>query len=244
MSSNQLQPLPDVSMDSPTDTHGLNSLLLAGSKQRSEVAVESWRYEYAKRAFDFLGALILTILFFVPGLVIAILVACTSPGPVFYREERIGRYQVPFRIWKFRSMCNNAAQNAYINKSNRGTGSSEWRMKKHLSDPRITRVGAILRSWSLDEIPQLLNVLSGDMSLVGPRPIVKSEEPLYGDYLHYYHAVVPGMSGLWQVSGRSSIGYDERAKFDMRYVQTWSLLSDIKILLMTLPAVLGKVGAI
>ena len=116
-------------------------------------------------------------------------------------------------------------------------------MHKHLEDPRITPIGAVLRSWSLDEIPQLINVLLGEMSLVGPRPIVKSEAPLYGNFFRCYVSAVPGMSGLWQVSGRSGVDYIKRAKLDMRYVESWSLALDFKIIFKTLPAVLGRIGA-
>jgi lipopolysaccharide/colanic/teichoic acid biosynthesis glycosyltransferase len=104
-------------------------------------------------------------------------------------------------------------------------------------------VGGFLRRWSLDELPQIYNILRGDMSLIGPRPIVQSETVLYDKWLPYYLEVVPGLSGLWQVSGRSLIGYEERARLDATYVQSWSLISDVKILCLTIPAVLRRVGA-
>jgi lipopolysaccharide/colanic/teichoic acid biosynthesis glycosyltransferase len=116
-------------------------------------------------------------------------------------------------------------------------------MCKQRRDPRITAVGGFLRRWSLDEIPQLLNVLGGEMSLVGPRPIIETEMVLYGELLTYYLAATPGLSGAWQVSGRSEIDYDERARLDALYVSLWSLKSDIGILLRTLPAVVGRIGA-
>ena len=116
-------------------------------------------------------------------------------------------------------------------------------MHKHLRDPRITRIGGFLRKWSLDELPQLLNVLMGDMSLIGPRPIVESEMELYGSLISVYTTATPGLSGLWQVSGRSHIDYDKRAKLDAKYVQSWSLGGDLMILLRTIPAVLGRIGA-
>jgi exopolysaccharide production protein ExoY len=117
------------------------------------------------------------------------------------------------------------------------------RTRKHLGDNRITMVGKILRRWSLDEFPQLFNVLRGEMSLVGPRPIVRSEMALYGTRIHYYLKATPGLSGLWQVSGRSLIGYEQRAKLDALYVQSWSLETDLFILFRTIPAVLGRIGA-
>jgi lipopolysaccharide/colanic/teichoic acid biosynthesis glycosyltransferase len=170
-------------------------------------------------------------------------VVATSKGPLFYRERRIGQNGRQFRIWKFRSMHKNAAERARIADSQIDTKVLEWRMHKHLRDPRITSVGGFLRKWSLDELPQLLNVLSGDMSLIGPRPIVESEVELYGSLISVYTTAVPGLSGLWQVSGRSHIDYDKRAKLDAKYVQSWSLGSDLMILLRTIPAVLGRIGA-
>jgi lipopolysaccharide/colanic/teichoic acid biosynthesis glycosyltransferase len=119
----------------------------------------------------------------------------------------------------------------------------QWREKKDGCDPRITPVGRFLRQWSLDELPQLLNVLRGEMSLVGPRPVIKAEIPLYGSSRQYYYAAVPGLSGLWQVSGRSNINFKTRVALDVSYVQDWSLLADCKILLKTIPAVFGRTGA-
>jgi undecaprenyl-phosphate galactose phosphotransferase len=116
-------------------------------------------------------------------------------------------------------------------------------MDKRQPDPRVTLIGRFLRRWSLDEVPQLINVLRGDMSLIGPRPIVKAETYYYKDLLPFYLAATPGLSGLWQVSGRSDLDYDERAKLDASYVRNWSLAADLKIFLRTIPAVLGRVGA-
>src|ERR1035438_631513 len=132
--------------------------------------VDSWRYHYVKRAFDVLCAIILIAVFAIPGLLIAAAILLTSEGPVFYREQRIGRDGRLFRIWKFRSMFRNAARLAGIAGTEQGGKVLQWRMRKHLRDPRITPIGGILRSWSLDEIPQLLNVLCGQMSLIVPAP--------------------------------------------------------------------------
>jgi lipopolysaccharide/colanic/teichoic acid biosynthesis glycosyltransferase len=182
-------------------------------------------------------------MFAIPGLLIAAAIAATSSGPVFYRERRIGRKGQFFRIWKFRSMHKNAAQRARIADSQTGAKVLEWRMHKHLRDPRITGIGGFLRKWSLDELPQLLNVLTGDMSLIGPRPIVESELALYGSLFSVYTSAIPGLSGLWQVSGRSHIDYDKRAKLDAKYVRSWSLAGDLIILFRTIPAVLCRIGA-
>jgi lipopolysaccharide/colanic/teichoic acid biosynthesis glycosyltransferase len=179
----------------------------------------------------------------IPGILIAAAIVATSRGPVFYRERRIGQNGRLFRIWKFRSMHRNAAQSARIADSQTGAKVLEWRMHKHLRDPRITRIGGFLRRWSLDELPQLINILTGDMSLIGPRPIVEAETVLYGHLISVYMTAVPGLSGLWQVSGRSHIDYDKRAKLDAHYVQTWSLVSDLSLFFRTIPAVLSRLGA-
>jgi undecaprenyl-phosphate galactose phosphotransferase len=205
--------------------------------------LKCWRYEYLKRAVDILCSLILILVFTVPGLLITAAIVLSSRGPVFYREERIGRGGKPFRIWKFRSMHWNAPRLGLIKARQSGGVVLEWRMRKRGRDPRITVVGGFLRRWSMDEIPQLLNVLRGEMSLIGPRPIVAAETRFYGDLLSYYLAATPGLSGAWQVSGRSKIGYNDRARLDALYVSSWSIRTDISILFRTLPAVLGRIGA-
>jgi exopolysaccharide production protein ExoY len=201
------------------------------------------RYQYLKRVLDFLGSLTLICIFLVPGLLIAAAIVLTSRGPVFYREERLGLGGRPFRIWKFRSMDRNAHKKKHVKSLQPGGVVLEWRMCKERCDPRITKIGGFLRRWSLDELPQLLNVLLGDMSLVGPRPIIQSETSLYRELLPYYMAAVPGISGAWQVSGRSQVGYDDRAKLDAQYVTEWSLSTDFSILFRTIPAVLSRIGA-
>jgi len=209
----------------------------------TEAPVDSWRYRYVKRAVDIVCSLMLIAVFTVPGLLIAAAILATSSGPVFYRERRIGQNGRLFLIWKFRSMHRNAAQKAHVTNPQSGAKIIEWRMHKHLRDPRITSVGGFLRCWSLDELPQLLNVLTGDMSLIGPRPIVETETALYGKLISVYMTAVPGLSGLWQVSGRSHIEYDKRAKLDAHYVQSWSMGSDFMIFFRTIPAVLCRIGA-
>ena len=211
------------------------------SRSFTAAPVESWRYSLVKRVVDLATSALLIALFAIPALFISAIIRCTSHGPIFYREERIGRYGRVFRIWKFRSMYRDANQRAHI----KGTHARplEWRMRKQPEDPRITPIGRFLRRWSLDELPQFLNIFRGEMSLVGPRPIVAAETDFYGDLLSYYLAATPGLSGLWQVSGRSEIGYAQRAELDAAYVGSWSLRSDWNILLRTLPAVLGRRGA-
>jgi len=210
---------------------------------RLKTRLESWRYQYVKRIFDFLCSSIMILVFAIPGLLIAAIISLTSEGPVFYREEIIGRDGRPFRIWKFRSMYCNAAERTRTGDLHPSGKVLEWRMRKHLRDPRITAIGGFLRSWSLDELPQLFNVLRGEMSLIGPRPIVQAETIFYGDLLKYYLAATPGLSGLWQVSGRSHVDYAKRARLDASYVRSWSLKSDFNILFRTVPAVLSRMGA-
>lgn len=199
-----------------------------------ELPVDSWHYQYLKRAIDVAGGLVMLAVFLIPGVLIALAILITSPYPVFYSEERVGRNGVPFRIWKFRSMRPHTPRRAQV---------LQWRVDKRRHDPRVTTIGRFLRRWSLDEVPQVFNVLRGEMSLIGPRPIVKAETVYYKHLLPFYLAAMPGLSGLWQVSGRSDLDYDSRARLDAEYVQNWSLKADTKILFRTIPAVLGRVGA-
>jgi lipopolysaccharide/colanic/teichoic acid biosynthesis glycosyltransferase len=204
----------------------------------------SIRYRYVKRWVDILLSLALLILLFPLGAVIALLVAMTSPGPVFYREERIGRFSAPFRIIKFRSMYTTKKKHGVLDfsaaqRAHQGVS----RTHKKSRDPRITPVGRVLRRLSLDELPQLWNVLRGDMSLVGPRPIVEAERSLLERNLPFYDLFWPGITGLWQVSGRSDVDRDRRAQLDREYTTHWSCLRDLAILARTIPAVLTMRGA-
>jgi lipopolysaccharide/colanic/teichoic acid biosynthesis glycosyltransferase len=205
--------------------------------------LDCWRYLYLKRSADVFLATILFALGLLPGLLIAAAIAIGSEGPIFYRETRIGRGGRRFRIWKFRTMCQRMQEDASSDSGAVAMPSLHWRIHKCPGDPRITRVGGFLRRWSLDELPQVLNVVMGDMSLVGPRPVVAAELPLYGDFEPFYLAATPGLSGLWQVSGRSNVNFATRARLDAAYVRDWSMTGDMKILLRTVPAVLSRVGA-
>jgi len=206
-------------------------------------AVRSWRYVYMKRLADIVVSLTMLACVLIPCLLIALLIAFTSEGPVFYRETRIGQGGRPFRIWKFRTMCKRAEWKEVLKAKDASGTLLHWRVHKQPGDPRITPVGRVLRRWSLDELPQLLNVLLGDMSLVGPRPVVEAEMPLYRHLQAYYLAAIPGLSGLWQISGRSNINFAKRADLDATYVRNWSLRNDLAILIQTLPAVCSRVGA-
>jgi lipopolysaccharide/colanic/teichoic acid biosynthesis glycosyltransferase len=205
--------------------------------------IDSWRYALVKRAVDVVGSLMMILAFMIPGLMIAAAIALTSKGPIFYRETRVGRGARPFRIWKFRSMRSIIEWPEAVETQASCGDFLAMRVRKNHRDPRITPIGGFLRRWSLDELPQALNVLCGEMSLVGPRPVVEAEVLLYGHLSHYYLAVVPGLSGIWQVSGRSNLNFRMRADLDAHYVRNWSLQTDLGIMLRTIPAVLSRVGA-
>lgn len=196
----------------------------------------------AKRAFDLIAAGILVACLSPVFLVLAVLVRTTDPGPVFYRQERIGLRGTTFNMLKFRSMKVNA--DAELAALLAAQGSSDKPLFKVDNDPRITALGRILRKYSLDELPQLLNVLGGSMSLVGPRPQREGEVALYDDAAHRRLYVSPGMSGLWQVSGRSNLSWEESIRLDLYYVENWSLMGDIVILFKTFKAVFASTGAV
>jgi exopolysaccharide biosynthesis polyprenyl glycosylphosphotransferase len=194
-----------------------------------------------KRAMDIAGATAGLVVLSPLLLVIAVAIKLTSPGPVLFRQSRVGRANRVFHIWKFRTMVKGAhrmqADLAHLNEMEGGA------MFKIVDDPRITPVGRILRRASLDELPQLWNVLRGEMSLVGPRPLVPAEN----DHVIGWHRtrldLTPGLTGPWQVMGRNAIPFQEMVKLDYLYVTDWSLWSDVKLLLRTLPVVVGRHGA-
>jgi Undecaprenyl-phosphate galactose phosphotransferase WbaP len=177
-------------------------------------------------------------------LLLAILVRLESPGPVFYGHRRIGRDHAKFRIWKLRTMQVNGDQLLESALAKDGALREEWlRDRKLRHDPRITRVGRFLRKTSLDELPQLWNVLRGEMSLVGPRPIVEEEIASYGQNFSLYCRVTPGLTGLWQVSGRNTVSRRDRVRLDSYYVRNWSPWLDLHILARTARVVLTGQGA-
>lgn len=196
----------------------------------------------AKRVFDLVVAGALTVALLPVFVLIAALVSSTSRGPVFYMQERVGLRGTSFRMLKFRSMKANA--DAELQRLLAEQGSAHKPLFKVENDPRITPVGRILRKFSLDELPQLLNVIGGSMSLVGPRPQRESEVALYDDSAHRRLYVSPGMSGLWQVSGRSNLTWEESIRLDLYYVENWSLMGDVLILLKTFKAVFASTGAV
>lgn len=199
-------------------------------------AAVSW----VKRAMD-LALVGIGVLVIAPLLaIIAAAIKLDSPGPVFYRQQRIGKDGRPFAMLKFRSMSVDAERRlAELRARNEASGP----LFKMRQDPRVTRVGRVLRRWSLDELPQLVNVLRGEMSLVGPRPPLPSEVAEYEDWHLGRLRAVPGLTGLWQVSGRSEVPFHDMVRLDLHYIRNWSLGLDFEILLRTIPAVLTSRGA-
>ena len=193
-----------------------------------------------KTLIDVGAGLLLLLGLSIPLLVIAVMIRLDSPGPVFYRQERVGRDGRLFRIWKFRTMRVGAeAELSMLAERNEHKGP----LFKIRNDPRVTKVGARLRRNSLDELPQLINVVTGSMSLVGPRPPLASEVEQYADHVHRRLFVKPGMTGLWQVSGRSDLEWEEAVRLDLYYVENWSVLLDAMILWKTVAAVAHGRGA-
>ncbi len=193
-----------------------------------------------KRVIDVVGSAVLLLLLALPFLVIALLIRIEGPGGSFYRQERVGRDGSVFSIWKFRSMHAGAE---HVLPDLAGGNEADGPLFKMASDPRVTRIGRSLRRFSIDELPQLFNVLKGSMSLVGPRPPLPSEVQDYADHVHRRLLVKPGMTGLWQVSGRSDLTWEESVRLDLYYVENWSVALDAQILWKTLFAVAGARGA-
>ncbi|MGH3868508.1 MAG: sugar transferase [Pseudonocardiaceae bacterium] len=200
----------------------------------------------ARRAVDLLVVMIALLMLAIPMLLIAMTIRLGSPGPALYRQQRLGRGGRPFTMYKFRTMrtgCSDAQHRALIARELRGEDTSVDGSWKIDSDPRVTRIGSILRRASVDELPQLLNVLWGQMSLVGPRPCLGWEAEMFPAKFAERFDVPPGLTGLWQVSGRSTMGTLEMLELDLAYVRSWSFWTDLAILLRTVPALLRGHGA-
>jgi undecaprenyl-phosphate galactose phosphotransferase len=197
----------------------------------------------SKRAFD-IGAGIILLIIFAPLLLILALAVSRDGGPVLFGHRRIGTGGRTFTCWKFRSMVVDAEAVLARTLATDPEAQREWQRDFKLKkDPRVTRLGRFLRKSSLDELPQLISVVTGDMSLIGPRPIVTDEIARYGAGFSEYAACRPGITGLWQVSGRNDIDYAERVAIDCRYARSWSFMSDMAILYRTIGVVLSRNGA-
>ena len=218
-----------------------------------EQTSRSWVNAWTKRALDIVGALVGIVLASPFMLATAVAVAVTSPGPVIFRQTRLGKGGVPFVLYKFRSMridADDRIHREYVANLIQGNlhainqGDDSRPLYKMSADPRITRVGRFIRATSLDELPQFFNVLKGDMSLVGPRPPLQYEAEKYQSWhLRRVLQARPGITGLWQVEGRSTTSFDDMVRLDLRYIRHCSLLLDLKILLKTIVVVLRRDGA-
>ena len=206
-----------------------------------------------KRGFDIVAASLMAVVLLPLYLAIAFLVKSSSPGPVLFIQERLGRHGRPFKFYKFRSMRHDADDSIhrqfaamFINGDDDGCharngGKAVYKLEQ---DPRVTGIGRWLRRTSLDELPQLLNIIKGDMSLVGPRPPISYEIENYQPWHLERLKVIPGLTGLWQVSGRSQVSFDEMVHLDLHYINHWSLLLDLKIILRTVPVVFHGTGGL
>ena len=203
------------------------------------------RHIPVKRLFDIGFSVAVLILGFPLFFLIWLAVLCTSKGPVFYAQQRIGRGGQPFWCWKFRTMHPDAEKRLELLFSIDPCQKQEWlRTYKLKNDPRITPIGHFLRKCSLDELPQFWNVLKGDLSVVGPRPVVQEEVvQCYGVKAYKILSIRPGLTGIWQISGRNNVSYEKRILLDEQYVDTRSFLLDIKIILKTVPSMLNPKGA-
>lgn len=199
----------------------------------------------AKRIFDILFSLG-AILFFLPlGLIIALLIKGTSPGPIFYSCKRVGKDGQPIYCWKFRTMCQDADKKLQEILQQNPQLKQEWDTYYKLKDdPRVSGIGKILRKTSLDELPQFWNVLMGDLSVVGPRPVTEEEiQKYFGEKASKILSVRPGLTGIWQTSGRSLLTFEERIRLEESYIEMQSLIFDLKIICKTIPMIFISRGA-
>lgn len=211
------------------------------ARQREEIVNDTKSYLILKRLMDILGATIGLILASPIMIIVALFIKLEDPkGPIMFTQKRNGQYPKTFKMYKFRSMYVDAEERLQeLMHLNEQSGPA-FKMK---DDPRITKVGKFIRKTSLDELPQLINVLKGEMSIVGPRPAIPREVKLYNDYQMQRLLVKPGITCIWQVSGRNHIGFDDWVELDIEYIKTRSLWLDIKLIFKTIPALLGDKNA-
>jgi exopolysaccharide biosynthesis polyprenyl glycosylphosphotransferase len=214
----------------------LNGIPLISTR---DISIQGWNL-VIKRAFDLVFSVVGGVLSLPLCALIAIAIKLDSPGPVLFSQSRIGRNGVPFQCYKFRSMVEGAANmRPELGEMNEASGP----LFKVRNDPRRTRVGRLIRRFSLDELPQIINVLRGEMSWVGPRPNLPEEVEQYQEWHKKRLTVSPGITGMWQVSGRSDLTFDEMVLLDIYYVENWNLAMDLGILLRSIPAIVGARGA-
>lgn len=200
----------------------------------------SKHYIYLKRMFDLTIAFFSLFLFIPLYIVVAIAIKLDSRGSIIFRQKRCGINGKIFYMYKFRSMTKDAESILYLLNKKNETGGCMFKMKR---DPRVTRIGWLLRKTSIDELPQIINVIRGEMSIVGPRPPLPCEVENYDSYQMQRLHVLPGITGLWQISGRSSLGFDEMVELDIKYIKNRSIFYDFKIFLRTIPCLLGDKNA-
>ena len=203
------------------------------------IKITSKVYKLIKNFFDILFSLFVLVAFIPLFLIVALLIKLSSRGPIFFLQERIGKNNVPFKCIKFRTMYPEAKdilKNILIKDKNLKKEFEETHKLKN--DPRITAIGKLLRKTSLDELPQFINVLRGEMSIVGPRPIVKDEIIKYEENFKKVSSIKPGITGLWQVSGRNNLTYKRRVMLDLNYVENYNLIMDLRILIRTFGVIL------
>ena len=233
IANNTLELNSTLDLNSALDLEGVISL-------RTMEYNVSLSYVMTKRIFDILVASIALMLLSPLLIVTALLIKLTSPGKIIYYQERNGHKGKPFKMYKFRSMVSNAEELLGQLMSQNEVQGCMFKIK---DDPRVTKIGRFIRKTSIDELPQLINVIKGDMSIVGPRPPIPHEVENYEPWQKLRLSVKPGLTGLWQISGRSSIGFEEMVRLDLRYIRERSLLYDLKILIKTVPIVFNGMGA-
>lgn len=203
--------------------------------------VVPWNYtRHLKRIFDVIATTLITFFFAPLFLIVAAAIKLESRGPVFFLQTRVGKDGSTFKMFKFRSMNNNAETQKLALMEKTNNSGMLFKMK---NDPRVTKIGRFIRKYSIDELPQLFNVIIGEMSLVGPRPALPVEVDNYPEYAKHRHIVLPGLTCTWQVSGRSEIDFAGQIKLDLNYIRNLSFLNDLKLIIRTVPTVLFAKGA-
>ena len=239
-------PLGDETVRIPEAApRGDETVRIPEAPPRGDEAVPRPRWHYVlKRLVDIVGSLVLIVVLLPFAAIIALAIVLESPGPVVFVHRRVGRNRKPFPLVKFRTMYRDSGAALAEALASDEALRLEWEQWRKLRrDPRVTRVGRVLRRLSLDELPQVLNVLIGNMSLVGPRPVMEDELRYFGTLAEPVLSVRPGLTGRWAVSGRSEISYEERVQLEYEYATTWTPLGDVGILLRTVPAVFRGHGA-
>jgi lipopolysaccharide/colanic/teichoic acid biosynthesis glycosyltransferase len=227
-------------MSSTAPTMPVDRAFQAGIRAEEKLERFVSAYELSKRMLDMLGALSAVVVFFPILIGLAVAIRATTTGPILFRQRRLGRDGVEFWCYKFRTMVVNAEQLLESNQQLRDRFHETYKLK---DDPRTTPIGVWLRKTSLDELPQLFNILTGAMSLIGPRPIVPPERAKYHEFADKLLSVKPGLGGYWQVYGRSDTTYEQRVQMDMTYIDQRSLCLDLRLLILTIVVALKRQGA-